>query len=342
MRTPNSSPPPTLSEWLQAVPGLRKRSAGRWAGPCPVCGGEDRFHVEAPRGNRVLWGCRGCLDGTSDRRTATRRILATAFPHRLTQPVSKARPQPPEDTFRPTHSKHTNQTTKRKTATAQRLWAATLPCSDTPAAEYLHTRRVWPDIIEQPCGLIPLPDSIAWLPRRIMPRGPDLPVLPVGAGGAITFRYQGANGKTQAVGLEALNPQGRPLKPRRWRRTVGAKTNAAFYAGCPGGSPVVVAEGEINALAASWLHGAEAECIAVGGTAGMTTWQPAPDDFRPVIIECDGDLPGVTAAIQVERRLQRMGRLVKVRWRGPSGDDPANELSKQVLSVGWHRILGIG
>ena len=301
-----------------------------------MCGGEDRFHVEAPHGNRVLWGCRGCLDGTGDRRTASRRILAAAFPHRLAQPEPKARFQPPRDTFRPSH------TTKHKTATAQRLWARALPCSDTPAAKYLHTRRVWPDVVEQPCGLIPLPISIAWLPRRVMPRGPSLPVLPVGAGGAIAFRYQGADGKTQAVSLEALNPQGRPLKPKRWRRTVGAKTGAAFYAGCPDGSPVVVAEGEINALAASWLHGAEAECIAVGGTAGMTAWQPAPDDFRSVIIECDGDLPGVTAAIQAERRLQRMGRVVEVRWRGPSGDDPADELAERVLSVGWRKILGIG
>jgi DNA primase len=39
---------------------------GEWAGPCPFCGGKDRFRVQPnhPKGGR--WMCRGCSDGWQD------------------------------------------------------------------------------------------------------------------------------------------------------------------------------------------------------------------------------------------------------------------------------------
>ena len=33
---------------------------GEYAGPCPFCGGRDRFRVQPLRGR---WWCRGCSDG---------------------------------------------------------------------------------------------------------------------------------------------------------------------------------------------------------------------------------------------------------------------------------------
>lgn len=38
-------------------------NGGEWAGPCPFCGGKDRFHVQPghPKGGR--WMCRGCGEG---------------------------------------------------------------------------------------------------------------------------------------------------------------------------------------------------------------------------------------------------------------------------------------
>jgi CHC2 zinc finger len=37
-----------------------RRSGGEWIGPCPVCGGTDRFAIN-PR--KQLWNCRGCGRG---------------------------------------------------------------------------------------------------------------------------------------------------------------------------------------------------------------------------------------------------------------------------------------
>ena len=48
--------PPALREWLEALPGL-KRSGDQWQGPCPLCGGTDRFRVTKDGGAF----CRQCL-----------------------------------------------------------------------------------------------------------------------------------------------------------------------------------------------------------------------------------------------------------------------------------------
>ena len=58
-RTPHS-----LADWLAALEGAGwdgKRAGSEWAGPCPKCGGTDRFHVRAGRSAEVVAGCRhGC------------------------------------------------------------------------------------------------------------------------------------------------------------------------------------------------------------------------------------------------------------------------------------------
>ncbi len=36
---------------------LKRVTAAEWAGPCPRCGGRDRFAVNV---SERLWGCRGC------------------------------------------------------------------------------------------------------------------------------------------------------------------------------------------------------------------------------------------------------------------------------------------
>ena len=58
-----TAPLPTWADWQDRAEslGLRNRS-GELSGPCPACGGTDRFHVRR-RGPDALVGCRGCIDG---------------------------------------------------------------------------------------------------------------------------------------------------------------------------------------------------------------------------------------------------------------------------------------
>ena len=51
---------PTVGQWRGKV--QLKKSGSEWSGPCPLCGGDDRFHVREVDG-RALVGCRGCIDG---------------------------------------------------------------------------------------------------------------------------------------------------------------------------------------------------------------------------------------------------------------------------------------
>ena len=44
-----------------------KRASGReWAGPCPRCGGDDRFHVGAGAEGEGWWACRQCHSKRGD------------------------------------------------------------------------------------------------------------------------------------------------------------------------------------------------------------------------------------------------------------------------------------
>ena len=49
---------PAAAEWAHRL-GLKKRGTRDDSGPCPLCGGRDRFHVTERQG-RALIGCRGC------------------------------------------------------------------------------------------------------------------------------------------------------------------------------------------------------------------------------------------------------------------------------------------
>ena len=54
-------PEPTAAE-LAAAFGLSRTGPGNYNGPCPLCSGDDRFHVHEVDGRAVV-GCRGCIDG---------------------------------------------------------------------------------------------------------------------------------------------------------------------------------------------------------------------------------------------------------------------------------------
>ena len=54
----------TTNEVIEVLPGL-KQAGGEWKGPCPLCGGNDRFRI-MPTQDGAAFGCRGCLDPPND------------------------------------------------------------------------------------------------------------------------------------------------------------------------------------------------------------------------------------------------------------------------------------
>ena len=87
----------TVDDWTEAL-GLRKRGRER-KGPCPLCGGDDRFHVRLGRNGLAIVGCRGCIDEQSEATRNARygELVRLVFPQdgkrRYGEPVSRHRPR---------------------------------------------------------------------------------------------------------------------------------------------------------------------------------------------------------------------------------------------------------
>ncbi|MCY4563388.1 MAG: toprim domain-containing protein, partial [Gammaproteobacteria bacterium] len=315
---------PTTEEWAQACE-LKANGRGRWKGPCPLCGGTDRFHVEH-RSGRVLVGCRGCMDGLGDAaKQQFGALLRAVFPERFGQADAAAPlPRPAPCASKPASPPPASETDSRTNAT--HLWVRAVAPESTPARTYLASRLAWP-----PDGTGPdLPSDVRWLAATDWPPPREgRPAPPRRAAGAIAFAYRRRE-RLVAMDLEALTGDGQRLSPR-WRRTIGLKQGAVFRAGGITGDRIVLAEGPVDALACRWLH-PEAECLATGGTAGLTGWSPPIDDDRSVLIEPDGDAPGRRAAIALQTLLLACGRPCRIdsRRQGDPASDLAADLTEQV------------
>ena len=305
---------PGVKEWADTLELTRR---GReFVGPCPLCGGDDRFHVR-DSGGRAKVGCRGCIDGQSDGERAKRfgEVLRAVFPARA---VTQAR-FPTMVPRTPPALVNGHEAARR--AIAERLWAAAAPADRTPARTYLAGRWVWP-----PDGIGPsLPASVRWLPRGTA--GRDVAAnwydVPKQTAGALVFAYRLPGGDLAAVELEALLTDGTRPDPR-WRKTFGQKKGAAFEAAA-GGGETVLCEGAVTALAARWLHPG-CRVLATGGTSGLEA--VARQVKGRLVLEVDGDAAGqaMVAHIQAARPLGEVQAAFS-----PPGQDSADEWTATLL-----------
>ena len=153
---------------------------------------------------------------------------------------------------------------------------------------------------------------------RLACSGPGLATLreaqavPEHAAGAIVYAFRQPGGATiRAVGLDALDGGGRQ-PGKRWRRTFGQKKGAV------GGDPLVIVEGEADALASVWLHPG-AEVWAAGGGGAPALAPAILENRRRVVIEADPDGPGRDAALKLDAAL---GGRAEISWN--QGGDPAD------------------
>ena len=210
------------------------------------------------------------------------------------------------------------------------------PPRDTPAEAYLVHRKVWP-----PDWDGDLPVNYWWSPRHKVPRfvkGGSLP-FPDTAEGAAVFLFRNARGQIQCAQFEALDHQGNRtpcadregVKHPRWRKTMGQVKGSLFPIKRRGARAVVITEGPISAIAASWIA-PQYTVVSTGGTSGLKYF---PDNVFPktldIIIEPDRDKSGREAAVAAKYRLEDAGYQVKVNYHitglGPTDMDKANDSS---------------
>ena len=96
-----ANPRPTVDQ-VVAAHGDLERKGGGYAGACPECGGDDRFHVKDRGDGTALIGCRGCIDNHPDGRANYGRVMSNLFPDRTPPPrVNGAREPAPADSVQP-------------------------------------------------------------------------------------------------------------------------------------------------------------------------------------------------------------------------------------------------
>ena len=311
-RTVFFEPMPELDDWRAAVPDL-KRVGNEFKGPCPICGGTDRFWVRQGNAGKTIFGCRGC-DPRRANPDAFKAILEAVFPARNDARHSNSRAKPKKPRGGHERTPRTRGRVSGSDTNAARVaavWSAAGSDCGTVTA-YFAQRGVWPPSR-------PLPDNVRWLPAdtAMQLRVSGLR-LPKDAAGCTLFAY-GPDDAPSGLHWEPLTADGTRLFKRRC--VAGSRMSGAAFR-VPGldNLPLHIAEGPADALAIAIWCGVEA--WAAGGR-NLKPFVPAlAASGRAVVIEIDGDEDGRQAATVLQVAL--IARGVKTRLkRWADGCDPA-------------------
>lgn len=289
---------------------------GEWAGPCPFCGGRDRFRVwpNHPAG-KGRWWCRGCgrkgdavdflqeAEGLSFRnalerlgvspegvrtrggetKALTGRKTQTQFPHEKREPVDPA-PSPPDWPAEVEYFLTGARIRLEAREEARAFLAGRGLTLETARAAGLG----W--TLGEP---LPLADGLAKIPEGL--------VIPWAEGDTLW-----------AVRFRAKEP-GQGPKYTSLRGSVGR----VLYLPRPlTGRPVVLVEGELDALLILQEAGDLCDPVATGSAMGGRAWKERLEGV-PVLVAFDADEAGEKAAGWWRKALPHA-----VRWRPVAGKDP--------------------
>jgi CHC2 zinc finger/Toprim domain len=123
-----------LAERLGAK--LKRIAPTEWAGPCPVCGGKDRFSVNI---KKQLWNCRGCGKG-GDVIGLAQHAGGATFTEAVAALAGETRASF-KPTLRKRNSDDEDEDVRRRRETARWLWAQRKPLAGSIAETYLRKAR---------------------------------------------------------------------------------------------------------------------------------------------------------------------------------------------------------
>ena len=309
----------TVAEWLDGLHagGWEGRRVGsEWKGPCPRCGGHDRFHVKQG-GRAVLASCRhGCpfpdLVGAVFGNSLPPRIPRRSLPPRPPAPRPD-RETPKEWNKAPDFAALAEWIEDHVGFVAEdRLAARGLDPDRLQAAGWHGVgsgRAAWRDVLAQAdeCG-VSFPGPVA----RQCPQAWLIPAWD-------------ADGRPTSVRV-------RPVTPRKgWPKTWTLKGDTVHLYGmdalhAPPGAVLHVAEGEIDAESLR-----EVGETATMGTPGTTTWRTewthgvVEAEPGKVVVWFDADPAGQRCGARLAGRLAAKG-LPVVRFVGSAAGGDVNDL----------------
>ncbi len=136
---------------------LKRTTAAEWTGPCPTCGGTDRFSINV---KQQVWHCRGCGKGGGDAISLVSHLRGLNFRESVAFLARNVTPVP-------ARAKEASEPDSEETdAFVERLIASIVremvPVSETPAKRYLaDVRKIDTDAIVDVLERI---DAIGWHP----------------------------------------------------------------------------------------------------------------------------------------------------------------------------------
>ena len=243
--------------------GIKLRGPVERMGPCPICGGRDKFSINV---RKQVWNCRGCGQG-GDVIALAQFVDGSDFPTAvatlagmlgLTGKPLLARG--PTKTFAEIYE-------RRQRNKARRLWRASQIATETPAEVYLQTRGI----------IVPLP-TVRYLPPLKpghhpamlvpygLPREPEPGVLDI------------AEHAIAAVQLTLLKPDGSgKADVEKPKITIGS----------PAGMPIVLAPMN-DLLGLAICEGVE-DALSVHQATGLGAWATGGAGFMPKIAKAVPD-----------------------------------------------------
>jgi putative DNA primase/helicase len=275
-----------------ACRGITLRRVGaELIGPCPVCGGNNRFGVNV---RKQVFNCRGCT-GKGDVIALVRFLDGCTFRHAVTKLIGngqrrQATPKAPEQSVA--------QDDKTRAATAAWLWSQRKPITEgTPPSLYL-SRRGYTG---------PIPETLGYLPSR-----GSYPAAMIGAFGiAVELQPGIISAPPQVIGvhLTRLTAHG--------DKAPNAEGEAKFMHGLCKGAPIVLSPPN-DFLRMTVTEGIE-DGLTVYQTTGVGVWaagsatlMPAlaaliPDYIEIVTICAHDDNTGRKNAIVLARAIKARG-----------------------------------
>jgi hypothetical protein len=116
-----------------------KRIGRELVGPCPACGGRDRFAINPSKG---LWCCRHCNRGGNDAISLAMHVAGVSFVEAIELLVGERKPTAsPNRTSTPSKAKSSRVDANRDLAAAARIVAGMRPILGTPCERYLAQDR---------------------------------------------------------------------------------------------------------------------------------------------------------------------------------------------------------
>jgi putative DNA primase/helicase len=271
-------------------------------GPCPICGGTDRYRFDNKHGRGDFY-CNQCGAGDGFKLIAGTQGLSFSDARKLVMELGRL--DESHYTIVRQAPVHEQQEPARATRRVLQLIRESCQVEDCEAVRaYLASRALWP--LPQGHSLRAHPSVEYWHDRRC-----------VGRYSALLAAVRDGFGEVVTVHVTYIEPCGQKIQDFEARKILSAMTGRE---GCavrlmPHGSTLGIAEGIETALSASVMH--ELPVWAALNTSLLQKFQP-PKSVQKLVIFADRDIAGLDAATKLMQRLQGS---VQMEIRTPQSKD---------------------